>query len=78
MQQIRSFGNSVNFLWSIQMKIYTSFQKIFFVVNAICLLDTLPLKAEQIEFSLMDNLGRQVSSQDYEGVPVFLEFGACW
>lgn len=38
----------------------------------------LPLKAEKLEFSLMDSYGRQVSSQDYKGVPVFLEFGACW
>jgi len=35
-------------------------------------------RAEKIEFCLMDSFGRQVSSQDYEGVPVFLEFGACW
>ena len=36
------------------------------------------IKAEQIEFSLMDSYGREVSSQDYKGVPIFLEFGACW
>ena len=35
-------------------------------------------KGEKLEFSLMDSYGRQVSSQDYEGVPIFLEFGACW
>jgi cytochrome oxidase Cu insertion factor (SCO1/SenC/PrrC family) len=35
-------------------------------------------KAEKLEFSLVDSYGRQVSSQDYKGVPVFLEFGACW
>jgi cytochrome oxidase Cu insertion factor (SCO1/SenC/PrrC family) len=35
-------------------------------------------KAEKLEFSLMDSYGRQVSSQDYKGVPIFLEFGACW
>ena len=35
-------------------------------------------KVEKLEFSLMDSYGRQVSSQDYEGVPIFLEFGACW
>lgn len=33
---------------------------------------------EKIEFSLSDAFGRQVRSQDYKGVPVFLEFGACW
>ena len=60
------------------MKIYTSLQRILFVFGAICLLDTLPLKAQQLEFSLMDSFGRQISSQDYKGVPVFLEFGACW
>ena len=35
-------------------------------------------KAEKFEFSLIDSYGREVSSQDYEGVPIFLEFGACW
>jgi cytochrome oxidase Cu insertion factor (SCO1/SenC/PrrC family) len=35
-------------------------------------------KAEKLEFSLMDSYGREVSSQDYKGVPIFLEFGACW
>jgi cytochrome oxidase Cu insertion factor (SCO1/SenC/PrrC family) len=35
-------------------------------------------KAEKLEFSLMDSYGRKVSSQDYKGVPIFLEFGACW
>ncbi|MEN6306902.1 MAG: hypothetical protein ABFD91_04030 [Anaerohalosphaeraceae bacterium] len=34
--------------------------------------------AAQIEFSLTDSYGRQVKSQDYKGVPLFLEFGACW
>ena len=47
-------------------------------VTLICLVWTLPLEAEKVEFSLMDSYGRQVSSQDYEGVPIFLEFGACW
>lgn len=31
-----------------------------------------------LEFSLADSYGRQVTSQEYEGVPLFLEFGACW
>jgi hypothetical protein len=47
-------------------------------VTLIYLVWTLPLEAEKVEFSLMDSYGRQVSSQDYEGVPIFLEFGACW
>lgn len=34
--------------------------------------------AAKLEFSLTDSYGRQVKSQDYEGVPLFLEFGACW
>ncbi len=34
--------------------------------------------AAKLNFSLSDNLGRRLSSQDYVGVPVFLEFGACW
>ena len=33
---------------------------------------------EKIEFSLPDIFGRQVRAQDYKGVPLFLEFGACW
>ena len=52
--------------------------KIISTVTLISLVWTLPLKAEKVEFSLMDNYGRQVSSQDYVGVPIFLEFGACW
>ncbi|HUW19203.1 MAG TPA: hypothetical protein VMW16_07875 [Sedimentisphaerales bacterium] len=34
--------------------------------------------SEELEFSLPDIFGRRVHSQDYKGVPVFLEFGACW
>jgi len=34
--------------------------------------------AVDVSFSLNDSYGRQVKSQDYEGVPIFLEFGACW
>ena len=34
--------------------------------------------AAQLEFSLTDSYGRRVTSQDYTGVPLFLEFGACW
>jgi hypothetical protein len=33
---------------------------------------------EKLEFCLYDIFGREVRSQDYKGVPVFLEFGACW
>jgi cytochrome oxidase Cu insertion factor (SCO1/SenC/PrrC family) len=49
-----------------------------FAVILVCLIFALPLEAEKVEFSLMDSYGRQVSSQDYKGVPIFLEFGACW
>jgi hypothetical protein len=34
--------------------------------------------AEKFEFELTDVYGRVVSSQDYKGVPIFLEFGSCW
>ncbi len=60
---------------------------ISFAVIFTCLIFVLILKANKVdevnkgvklEFSLMDSYGRQVSSQDYEGVPIFLEFGACW
>ena len=36
------------------------------------------MPGEPTTFSLRDAYGRFVSSQDYAGVPVFLEFGACW
>ena len=60
---------------------------ISFAVIFTCLVFVLLLKAnranetykvEKLEFSLMDSYGRQISSQDYKGVPIFLEFGACW
>ena len=51
--------------------------RISFVIIFICL-SALPLEAEKLDFSLMDSHGREVSSQDYKGVPVFVEFGACW
>lgn len=66
------------FLWNIDMKKGTSLKTIFFIVIFICMIDVLPLKAEKLDFCLMDSFGRKVSSQDYEGVPIFLEFGACW
>ena len=43
-----------------------------------CLLLTGSLQASALEFSLYDSYGRKVTSQDYKGIPVFLEFGACW
>ena len=33
---------------------------------------------DELSFRLQDAQGREVRSQDYKGVPVFLEFGACW
>ena len=60
------------------MKINTYIRKISRVAIVVLLIQALPAKAEKLEFSLTDSFGRQVSSQDYEGVPVFLEFGACW
>ena len=32
----------------------------------------------KVDFALWDSHGRKVSSQDYAGVPIFLEFGPCW
>lgn len=32
----------------------------------------------KIFFELADNHGRQISSVDYKGIPLFFEFGACW
>jgi peroxiredoxin len=52
--------------------------KAFSVTVLMCLAWALPLEAEKVEFSLMDSYGREISSQDYKGVPIFLEFGACW
>lgn len=60
------------------MKTYTYIQKTILLVIFLSLFLGLPLKAEKLEFSLMDSYGREVSSQDYKGVPIFLEFGACW
>ena len=46
------------------------------LVAAIC---TSGLSADdKFEFELTDVYGRVVSSQDYKGVPIFLEFGSCW
>jgi len=33
---------------------------------------------EKLDFKLYDAFGREVRSDDYKGVPVFFEFGACW
>jgi len=61
---------------------WISFAVVFTCLVFILLLNTNKAngtyKVEKLEFSLMDSYGRQVSSQDYEGVPIFLEFGACW
>lgn len=43
-----------------------------------CSLAVPALKAGTLNFSLYDSYGRKVTSQDYAGVPIFLEFGACW
>lgn len=40
--------------------------------------DAEALTDEPVTFTLPDAYGRVVSSQDYAGVPMFLEFGACW
>jgi len=66
-----------------KVRIYwISFAVIFTCLVFILLLNTDrangTYKVEKLEFSLMDSYGRPVSSQDYEGVPIFLEFGACW
>jgi len=49
-----------------------------FVLGAVMILSGSLCMAAKLEFSLTDSYGRQVRSQDYEGVPLFLEFGACW
>jgi hypothetical protein len=36
------------------------------------------LPDDPVIFNLPDAYGRIVSSHDYAGVPIFLEFGACW
>lgn len=60
------------------MKTYINIQKTILPVILTGLIMSLPSKAEKLEFSLTDSYGREVSSQDYKGVPIFLEFGACW
>ena len=37
-----------------------------------------PGDQKPLRFSLTDTYGRRVSSDDYKGVPVLVEFGACW
>lgn len=32
----------------------------------------------QLDFQLSDTMGRTVSADDYRGIPLLLEFGACW
>ena len=34
--------------------------------------------APSLRFELFDSHGREVCSEDYAGIPLFLEFGACW
>jgi cytochrome oxidase Cu insertion factor (SCO1/SenC/PrrC family) len=60
------------------MKNKASLYRISLAAILVCLIFASPSEAEKLEFSLTDSYGRQVSSQDYEGVPIFLEFGACW
>ena len=59
----------------------TSNATIRFGGGAVCLASLLALicaaGAQTLEFDLHDAYGRQVQSQDYQGRPLFLEFGAC-
>jgi hypothetical protein len=41
-------------------------------------LSSLALAGPKVDFALWDCHGRKVCSQDYAGVPILLEFGACW
>ncbi len=34
--------------------------------------------APAFDFQLRDTMGREVRAQDYEGRPIFLQFGGCW
>lgn len=61
-----------------EKKVNHLFSNIIMTCILICLLWILPVHAETLDFSLYDSYGRKVTSQDYKGVPVFLEFGACW
>ncbi len=45
------------------------------IVLTLCLLSG---AAQAAQFSLYDIFGREVLQSDYAGVPLFLEFGACW
>ncbi|MHC4552518.1 MAG: hypothetical protein ACYSUT_07115 [Planctomycetota bacterium] len=53
-------------------------QSLLVCLLAAILVMSASLQAKQLEFSLYDSNGYKVSSQDYAGVPIFLEFGACW
>lgn len=50
----------------------------FFGVNAASSVGKNRGSAGTLKFELFDSYGRKVCSTDYTGVPVFLEFGACW
>ena len=62
----------------------SNFKSGIWVVFAVSLIFVTNLTAtpqrqgEQLRFLLPDVFGREVRSQDYLGVPLFLEFGACW
>jgi hypothetical protein len=42
------------------------------------LMGSVQSRGDTLSFELYDALGRKIFSADYAGVPVFLEFGACW
>ena len=48
------------------------------IILGTLLLCSLAPAAQKLEFQLHDAWGREVRSQDYQGRPIFLEFGACW
>ena len=53
------------------------------LLSGVCLLGATVVgraddRAEKVSFALTDSFGREVRSQDYAGVPVYLEFGASW
>ena len=60
------------------------FRRHVWVVLGFCLIFTANLagtsqkQTKRLVFSLPDVFGREVRSLDYRGVPIFLEFGACW
>jgi len=60
------------------MKLYRSVMMTHIILSIAWTATHARAQGQKVQFELPDAYGRMVSSQDYAGVPIFLEFGACW